>query len=318
MGVDKSGIPQVASMKQILSGLMAGFIAFAGTVRANDMETSAPAWHIQSAADAANRDASGADALAVNLKEQIIVWDGPGSPEAASEIHLLVDAPYADVQPAVQKALANLGQFDSDVQTIKIAYQPNGWDKVLLSRRPDLRDALATHLAQPALELSLREGTLTPAEVDQRMALARADTSWPPQGGAALDAFQKTYASYHATQNRSYGVLNGSKSELCIYVIDVSASFGHPATTVRISRLDTYPNPNYSKLKALRDFNPFGPHAPRTSSSFVVPATVFDAVRTALAAVSSGQEVRIARAPTVWALESTDDRPATHPSAGCL
>ncbi|TCV92686.1 hypothetical protein EC912_10624 [Luteibacter rhizovicinus] len=259
-----------------------------------------PAWHMEPAAKV-----PGASGVAARLKDRIIVWDNPGgtTPRAATEVHLLIDAPFAEVQPAVKKALAGLGQFDSSTENSLLAYQIDGWGEVLLSRRPDLRNALAKHFVQPRLELALKEGLLTAAEVDQRMALARADVTSAPQAGYALDAFQATYPNYYANQNRSYGVLEKSRSKLSIYVFDVSAAFGHPATAVRISREDTYPNPDYSTLREIRESSRrsiLSSGTPSILTGSVVPASAFDPVRTALASIGAGHSVRIAPTPRTW------------------
>ena len=115
--------------------------------------------------------------VALRLKESILIWHNTPNekPKVAEEVHLLVDAPFAQVQLAVQKALATIGQFESRADSSRLAYQIDGWDEVLLSRRPDLRDALVKRFSQPALQLALTQGVLTAAEVDQRMALALAD-----------------------------------------------------------------------------------------------------------------------------------------------
>jgi hypothetical protein len=295
-------------MKPILKGIMAGFIALAGSLHAQKVvqHDNEPGWRAQAAADVPRAaDNSNAAGLAISLKDQIIVWTDPSGPKIASEVNLVVDAPYAKVQPAVQQALTSFGQFEAHEENIPIAYEPEGWDEVLLSRRADLRDALATKFVQPSLDQALREGTLTAAEVSQRMVTARADTSSVPQNRITLDAFRTTYASYAASLKQSYGLLRKSQSELSVTVFDVSAVFGHPATAVRISRNDIYPNPDYSALKAIRQFNPLSNPLPATLNSHVVPAPVFNAVRVALESVGQGQPVRIARTPLAWAIDNS-------------
>ncbi len=242
-----------------------------------------------------------ASALAVSQKDSVLLWTGPGTSRAAATAYLVVDAPFASVQPAVQQALAGLGQFESSHTDRPLAYQLNGWDEVLLSRRPDLREALAARFVHPQLELARQQGAITAAELDLRMAQARADIASVPQNRIGLDSFKVTYASYHAQQNASYGLMGRSHSELSVSVFDVSPAFGRPMTAVRVSRGDESPNPRYSVFSGLRDFSIMGgTHTQPTLTSSVVPAAVFNAVRTALVAVSSSDRVQIAPGPAPW------------------
>lgn len=259
-----------------------------------------PVWHMEPAT-------ARTSGVALRLKESILVWNNPANPipGAATEVQLLVDAPFAEVQLAVQKALATLGRFESRTDSSQLAYQADGWDEVLLSRRPDLRDALFKRFGRPALQLALKEGLLTAAEVDRRMALARADTTSSPQDRIALTEFQGTYPGYYSKQSRSYGILQKSTSELSVQVFDVSAAFGHPATAVRLSREDTYPNPDFSILKEIQEFssrNILSRGRPPTFTNNVVPAPIFDLLRTALASTGAGRSLRVAPTPRSWML----------------
>lgn len=242
----------------------------------------------------------GASAVAVHMKERIVVWNRPKGAEPAMAAYLLIEAPFAEVQPAVHKALAGFGRFESSSELTMLAYQRGIWDQVLLSRRPDLRDALAERLVRPQLDLAYREGALTAAEVERRMARALAEITSTPQNRALLEAFHQTYPSYSAIQSRSIGMLRGSRSELKVYVFDVSAAFGHPTTAVEIEREDTFPNPNHATWGAISDFNPLRTPPSRTLTSATVPAPLFEAVHAALVALNSGKSVRVALTPKVW------------------
>ncbi len=252
-------------------------------------------WRLQLAGSV--QDAS---ILASGRKERILVWADSGAPKAAVEAHLLINAPLAKIQPAVQAALNALGKFESSPDSSALAYLPEHWSEVLLSRRPDLRDALARRFTEPKLKLAQDAGVLSPEEVAQRLAKARADIHWDVTRGNEIDAFKVTYGGYNAWQNRSYGLIHQSKSELGIQLFDMSAAFGHPATVVRITREDTYPNPDYSLLHELRNFNPLGGGQSSTLTRGVVPADVFEAVRKAMMTAAPGAELNIASSPLAW------------------
>jgi len=174
-----------------------------------------------------------------------------------------------------------------------------------------LRDALVKRFSQPALQLALTQGILTAEEVDQRMALALADITSNPGNRIDLLEFQGTYPGYFSKQSRSYGVLQKSTSELSVYVFDVSAAFGHPATALRLSRKDTYPNPDFSLLKEIQEFSNRSILIRGKSPTFtnsVVPASIFDLLRTALASTGAGHSVRVAPTPRSWVLTAEPGR----------
>lgn len=283
------------SIRATLSQLLVSLMAVSGPLQAASPQTM-PAWSLGQATEA--NDAS---ALAVSHKDRVLLWTGQGTARAAAEAYLVVDAPFASVQPAVQEALGALGRFESSRSDGPLAYQFEGWDEVLLSRRPDLREALADRFARPRLELAQREGAITAAELDLRLAQARANTASVPQDRIELDSFKATYAQYSAQQNTKYGLLGRSHSELGVVVFDVSAAFGRPTTAVSVSRRDEYPNPNHGVFSGLRDFNILGgSQTSPTLTASVVPASVFNAVRTALVSVSSSDRVQIAPNPATW------------------
>jgi len=283
------------SIRTTLSQLLVSLMAVSGPLQAASPQTM-PAWSLGQATEA-----NEASALAVSHKDWVLLWTGQGAARAAEKAYLVVDASFASVQPAVQEALGALGRFESSRSVGPLAYQFEGWDEVLLSRRPDLREALADRFARPRLELAQREGAITAAEFDLRLAQARANTASAPQDRIELDSFKATYAKYDAQQNTKYGLLGRSHSELGVVVFDVSAAFGRPTTAVLVSRRDEYPNPNHGVFSGLRDFNILGgSQTPPTLTASVVPASVFNAVRTALVSVSSSDRVQIAPKPAAW------------------
>ena len=300
-------------MKPIFTRISITFFMLIGMTQGyaapvKEVSLSEPAWHMEPA----TAQTSG---VALRLKESILIWNDPPdqTPAAATEVQMLVDAPFAEVMLAVQKALAGLGQFESSTKSTRLAYQFDGWDEVLLSRRPDLREALVGHFMQPSMQLALKEGLLTAAEVDQRMALALADITSSPGTRIDLEEFQETYSGYYSKQRRSYGVLQKSLSELSVNVFDVSTAFGHAATAVTLSRKDTYPNVDYNTLKEIQEFSSrsiFSSGKPSTFTNSVVPASVFDLLQTALASIGSGHTVRVAPTPRSWVLTAEPGRAA--------
>lgn len=251
-------------------------------------------WRIESAASFGNHVT-----VAAQGKENLLVWTNGKHAEAADSALLLVEAPYEQVQPAVQRALVPLGRFTINAKNDPLAYLPNGWDEVLLSRRADLRNMLAERFALPPLQRAVAQGVLTPREMEQRLAQARARVDSAPQDRAELEAFSTTYGNWHAIQQRNHGLTGKYGSVLAIDVFDTSALFGHPTTAVRISRRESYPNRG-ATWRNLRNFNVLGSPESTVLEESVVPASVFLAVRDTLAGIPG--KLEIARTPQAWAL----------------
>ncbi|MFT4247469.1 MAG: hypothetical protein QM581_05430 [Pseudomonas sp.] len=238
--------------------------------------------------------------VAADHGEQVLVWQGPGGAQVASVAYLLAEAPFAQVQPAVARALQPQGRLEIDAGRSPLAYQRDGWDKVLLSRRPDLRAALVERDALPYLRQAVAQGAITADEMRQRLALAHASLESAPQDRIEVDAFQQPYAYWLARREDSHGFIGRQKSRLEVYVFDVSAAFGHPATAVRISRNDSYPNPDATLLKQLKNFDILSTSPASRIDGGVVPASVFKAVRGALLALPGPVTVAVADAPQAW------------------
>ena len=81
---------------------------------------------------------------------------------------------------------------------------PAPWSRVLLSRRPDLRAAIADHATLPKLQQALQQGAITRQELDWRMDQARARVDRLFQPG--VPALQSTYAFWeaHGTTRRHH------------------------------------------------------------------------------------------------------------------
>lgn len=163
-------------MARTLAGLL-GVACAHGAVAATLPPTTAEGlhWRIASAADFPD----GARVAAAR-KERVLVRDDGKHPWVADEVLLLIDGPYDSVQPAVQRALKPFGTFTVEAENSFLPYLPEGWDRVLLSRRADLRDALVNGFVLPRLQRAVKEGATTPEEMTQRLAVgcrARANSS---------------------------------------------------------------------------------------------------------------------------------------------
>ncbi|WP_165973483.1 hypothetical protein [Luteibacter rhizovicinus] len=273
--------------------MAAAMVTWGPVAPAQDAAPVSSAWKTVPAASV-----SDPDLVAVNLKDRIVVWNDARSTEAATEAWLLADVPFDKARKAVDTALKGFGDFDVSTENRSLADLPDAWDEVLLSRRADLRDALAKRSDLPKLTLALKEGVLTAEEVERRMDAARAVTTSAPQYRQSVDAYRVTYPEYYATQDRSYGLLRRSGSELVVHVFDVSAIFGHAATVVRISRADTFPNPDYAKQQAQRTVLSSPVQGKVTYG--VVPAPLFEAVHAVLASANPGAAVQVASRPSFW------------------
>lgn len=250
-------------------------------------------WRIESAAKFDDEAV-----IASQRNEQILVWDVGGTAHVAGAAVLLVNAPYDQVQRTVQQALKPLGTFEFAADTSPLAYLPDGWDEVLLSRRSDLRNALVDRFTRPQLQQAVEQGALMPAEMEQRLASVRASVDSVPQQRIELDAFRTSYASWYATQNTSYGLTGKRSSELTIKLFDATAMFAQPATVIQMKRVDSYPNPAASLWNEIRNFDVLSPSPAARLADSVVPARVFIAVRDAVAGLPG--KVAIAHTPHAW------------------
>lgn len=249
--------------------------------------------------------------VAARRGEQVLLWDnGSGRQTYAGAAYLLVSAPFDQVQPLVQGVLQRMGPMKADTPTGRLLDLSDAWGKVLLSRRPDLRAAIAEQAVEPKLQQALQQGAITRQELDWRMDQARARVDRLFQG-SNVPALQATYAYWDARQDRSDGTTSQYRSALFVGVQDVSAVFGHPATVVQLRRYDTRPDPDYSLWKALtlQDLDLLGGGRTQSSTADVtiVPGDVFTALSDALAAVPG--KLEIAASPDAWQLPSVPSMP---------
>lgn len=249
--------------------------------------------------------------VAARRGEQVLIWDNGKNRQAYAEaVFLLVSAPYDQVQPLVQRELERTSPVTANANSWQLQNLPDPWSYVLLSRRPDLRAAIADHATLPKLQQALQQGAITRQELDWRMDQARTRVDRLFRG-AGLPALQTTYAFWEARQDHSDGITGQYRSALFVRVQDVSAIFGHPATVVQFGRIDSRPNPDYSLWKALtlQDLDVFSGNRTQSSRTgiSVVPGEVFTALTGALSALPA--KLEIATSPAAWQLPSTPSMP---------
>ncbi|KML07597.1 MULTISPECIES: WD40 repeat domain-containing protein [Burkholderia] len=249
--------------------------------------------------------------VAARRGEQVLIWDNGKNRQAyAGAVFLLVSAPYDQVQPLVERVLQRTSPVKASADSWQLQSLPDPWSHVLLSRRPDLRAAIADHATLPKLQQALQQGAITRQELDWRMdqARARVDRLF---SGSGLPALQPTYAFWEARQDHSDGITGQYRSALFVRVQDTSAIFGHPATVVQFGRVDSRPNPDYSLWKALtlQDLDVFSGNRTQSSRTgiSVVPADLFTALTDALSALPARLE--IAKSPAAWQLPSAPSMP---------
>lgn len=250
--------------------------------------------------------------VAARRDEQVLVWDKGNNRQAyAGSAYLLISAPFDQVQPRVQGVLQRTSPVKASIDRWQLYNLPAPWEQVLLSRRPDLRTAIAEQAVLPRLQQALQQDAITRSELDRRMDQARARVNRLFQG-SHVPALQATYTYWDARQDHSDGITGQYRSTLFVRVQDVSAIFGHPATVVQFGRSDTRPNPDYSLWKALtlQDLDIFSGNRTQSSRTgvSVVPGDVFAALSDALSAMPG--KLEIAASPTAWQLPSTPSIPA--------
>ena len=108
--------------------------------------------------------------------------------------------PYDQVQPLVQRVLQRTKPVTASANSWQLQNLPAPWSRVLLSRRPDLRAAIADHATLPKLQQALQQGAITRQELDWRMDQARARVDRLFQAGRACAAVHRILGSpYHTT-----------------------------------------------------------------------------------------------------------------------
>lgn len=259
-------------------------------------------WRIESA-----REGMHTSAPAIDAQERIVVWAGEKKAVPANVVHIRVDAPFAQVKPLIRQALARHGSFEWDETPGELKYfapSSEDWPEVLLSWRPDLREALARRFQFPRLELAGQEGALTPSEVARRKTGALASTFSVPQNRAQLSEFNLKYASLSAVLEQGAESSRKGLSRLQVNMVDAAAVFAYPVTVVSISRHDSYPNPDYTLGRVLKESFQFnilgGSHTYPMARASLVPADIFEAVLGALGQIGAASPPQVADSPLRW------------------
>ncbi|SFN03768.1 hypothetical protein SAMN05660284_00342 [Formivibrio citricus] len=273
---------------------------WAGLSHAGKEDAAPGAWRIETA-----HERMATSAPAIEAQERIVVWGEGRKTSPARAVHIRVDAPYAQVLPLVRQTLARYGSFELDETPGNLKYfSSDAWPEVLLSWRPDLRAALARRFQFPHLELAGQEGALTPDEVAARKAAALASTFSVPQNRAELSEFHVKHAALSAVLERGAESSRQGLSRLQVNVFDASTFFGMPVTAISIARHDTYPNPDYTLGRILKETVKFnvlgGSHTYPVSRSSLVPADLFESMLAALEPLGPDARLQIADTPLRW------------------
>lgn len=248
-------------------------------------------WRIERA-----RNLSDTSALAVTFDEHLLVWLKHGTPSPAEGVYLVIDAPFDQIQAAVQATLATSGKFTSFKDDVAITNLDQEWSPVLLSRHAGVREAVAQYFDDPKLEKSYRDGRITAAEMKQQKLEARAVTYSPYDNSRYsgtrcnehISICQTVFKEHLLWQSHIFDSDNNRLSELKIIISDFSFIFNRPTTAIFIQRRDTYTNPRHSQLRELFK-SVFGGRAIFTEK--IVPADIFKKIRTAVIASTNKEPI---------------------------
>lgn len=261
--------------------LLIFFLFFCQKIFASD-HTKLHDWRIEPA-----RNLSDTSALAVTFDEHLLAWIKQGTASPAEGVYLVIDAPFDQIQAAVQAALATSGKFISFKDDVAITNLAQEWGPALLSRHTDLREELAQYFDDPKLEKSYRDGRITAAEMKQQKMEARAFMYSPhdnsSHSGTACNEHipicQTVFKEHLLWQRHIFDINNNRLSELKIIISDFSFIFNRPTTAIFIQRRDTYTDPRHSQLRDLFK-SVFGGREILTQT--VVPADIFKKIRVAI------------------------------------
>ena len=252
-------------------------------------------------------DLPGYQYTALSGADLIIAWTEPRdlgiNDRIAREAFLLVDSDLSSVEPLLKKTLSSLGTFEFSTTKIKLGHWSPAWFEVLVSRRPDLCNALFERSIKPILEKIIAESSLSAKQKEERIRIVWRNYTGGliSQGRASLPEFQTEVQVTQALLSKKYGFLLRSKSAQTVEIIDVSAAFGRPMTGVKFQQWDTYHNTG-SGIKTFFNLGSGGNAEPSSFDLISVPAVFFDTVRAALISNLSDNKVQVAASPVEWAL----------------
>ena len=230
------------------------------------------------------------------LRGEVLIEEGTRSQVA----HIAIRAPFGQVQPAVEQALAGLGRFEGNFSQIPRAYLGDGWAEVLTSRHPELRRAYARIASLEGLQAQVDMGALLPWELEREMRRAEASPDSSPQTRIELPELQPDSRFWRATQTRRHGLAGRSRRVDVVSVREMDVVLGAPATVVSVQAQLRWPNPDGGLIDQIREFNILSPGPSRFLDRKVVPADLFTAVHEALRALPEGAHTQVHASAEAW------------------
>ncbi|WP_269789931.1 hypothetical protein [Stenotrophomonas sp. Iso1] len=218
-----------------------------------------------------------------------------------ARVQMVVDLPFAQVLPVVQRALKPMGTFAGELNSNPVARIDQGWGDVLLARRPELVREYLRQYELPTLQQYVSDGALLESEIPGRM--ARLERNFRFEGrGERMPALHDAFNYWTGSAQQRHGGTGRSTSTIHVRVTQLDAVMGRPATAVTLWRTDDWPNPGggiVGQLRALADVNIFssGPQTRIQRNS--VPQPVFNPVFEALS-VLPGAGLRIGAGASDW------------------
>jgi hypothetical protein len=229
-------------------------------------------------------------------------------PHIPSEIYLLVEGRFGQIQPIVKNVLVKLGTFetisgmyafgdarlgdDYDRRTKADEYNfdefpsimcSECWTKIAVVRSPEIRQAWMDKMAEKARAIYKTRPPGNTEALDQSIKDAQ-NCSYIQPGDVPLKPVAYFYAT-QAHEQKRYGFLQGyfgsirTRRRLSVEMADVTTIFGRPATYIRLARADTYPDldwkwydPGFVEHGGLR----------KTDGARFVPLSILDAVTKAV------------------------------------
>lgn len=221
------------------------------------------------------------------------------------QVELVVNLPFSQVLPAVQQALAPLGDFQGDAAEARLANGAVGteWSQVLMARQPAVKQQMVRQTHLPALEQAVADGALLATEIPARLAQLERQWSLASQTAAhQIPALQAPFSQWTASAEQRHGLLQRAQSTLQVRVMQLDAVLGHTSTAIRLQQTDEWPNPSASLLNQVRrlaDFNILSSGPSPRLSRHSVPAALFTPVYNALQALP-GASVQLGSHASAW------------------
>ncbi|MGO1719287.1 MAG: hypothetical protein ACTHZI_03740 [Luteimonas sp.] len=230
------------------------------------------------------------------LRNEVLIQDGTRSRVA----HIAIRAPFSQVQPAVEQALAGLGRFEGNLSQSPRAYMRDGWGEVLMSRHPDLRRAYARIASLEGLQAQVDMGALLPWELERDMRRAEASADSSPQRRIELPELQSDSRLWGATRTRRHGLTGRSRRVDVVSVMEMDVVLGAPATVVSVQAQLRWPNPDGGLIDQVREFDILSRGPARFLERSVVPSDLFTPVHEALRALPEGAHTQVHASPEAW------------------